>query len=157
MVLKVIVLILIIIGLLGTFIPAIPGTFMIIIAAFIYGWVTQFKVVGLQLILTLVGLSIIAQGSEYLIGLVGAKYYGASRLAIIGSIIGGIVGIILLGPIGSLLGLIIGAVGVELARGKGIKEAWRVGLGTFLGNLGGWIISFIIAVIMSYLLLIKVF
>jgi hypothetical protein len=157
MTVKIIVAILSTVGVLGTLVPAVPGTPLILLGALIYGFTSNFAVYGWGFIGILVLLSILAEGLDYLASVLGAKYFGASRFGVIGAIGGGILATIFLGPIGLVIGPLLGAIIVELLRGKKFEEALKVGVGTIVGNVSGSIISFLISILMTILLLVRVF
>ncbi len=128
------VIVLLIVGLAGTFIPVIPGAPIILAAAvihkiflpeFLSGW-------------TLAGMAVLAAGATVLdmaatIG--GAKWYGATSWGILGSGIGAIVGLFFAVP-GILLGAVLGAIlGEMIFAKKPLKAAAKAGLGAGLGLL----------------------
>lgn len=144
-------------GVLGTLVPAVPGTPLILLGALIYGFISKFAIYGWGFIGILVLLSILAEGLDYLASVLGAKYFGASKFGVIGAICGGILATIFLGPVGLVIGPLLGAITVELLKGKKFEEALKVGVGTIVGNISGSIISFLIAILMTTLLLVKIF
>ncbi|TDX48006.1 DUF456 domain-containing protein [Orenia marismortui] len=154
---KIISVILSSLGVLGTLVPMVPGTPLILLAALIYAIATKFTVIGWGFIISLVLMSLVAEGLDYFASVLGAKYFGASKYGLIGAIIGGILALILLGPIGILIGPLLGSIGIELIMGKNVKEAIKVGIGTIVGKFGGSLLSFVISVIMTTLLLRRIF
>lgn len=123
----------------------LPGTFLIVLAAALYGLVTGFLDISWTTILFLLGGAIVAEGAEAAAGIVGAKKYGSGGLGIVASMGGGIVGAVLgvpfffgLGAIpGALAGAFAAAVAVERISGRPTKEAFRAGWGAFVGRLAG--------------------
>lgn len=137
------------VGLIGQLLPIIPGNLIIFLTAFIYGLLTGFKEVNLWILIVLAILALFNQVVDYLSSLFGAKKFGATRLGIVGAMVGGIAGLI----IGNLLGLflfpILGAILFEFISGKKkFKDSLKVGVGTFLGFLGGTFVKLIIGIIM---------
>jgi uncharacterized protein len=122
-------------GIIGTVLPVIPGTAMILGAAILHrvmlgpersvGWWT----LGLLVLLTLLSFAIDVAG-----GSLGARRFGATRWGMFGAFAGAIVGIFFSLP-GLLIGPILGAVAGELIGGKRLVDAGRAGWGTLLGNL----------------------
>ncbi|MGM0471288.1 MAG: DUF456 domain-containing protein [Bacillota bacterium] len=145
-----------ILGVAGTLLPVLPGTPIIVIAALIFGLINQFQLISVNLILGLIGLSILAESLEYLLSVIGAKQFGASRYGVIGSISGGILGAVILGPVGIFLGLILGSIVIELLLGKRFQEAVRTGLGALIGAAGGSLFAFIISLVMASLLISRI-
>jgi uncharacterized protein YqgC (DUF456 family) len=138
---------LMIVGIIGAVVPAIPGSSLILIAIIIWGIVSSsFAAIKIPLIVTIIVL-ILSMGVDFLAGYIGAKQAGASNWGQIGSIIGLLLGFfgllptlpfggpllgILLGP---LLGAIIGEYLYQRDLGRAIKAGIGITVGTLLGNL----------------------
>ena len=146
---KIITTILVIVGVLGIFVPVLPSTPVIFLGALIYSYSTGFTVFVLKDLLIMAGLVILAEGMQYLFSMIGAKKFGASKLGVIGGMIGLVVGLFTLGPLGLVLGPFIGAIFFELIRGREFQQAIRVGIGSLFGVLGGTLITLIIALVMA--------
>lgn len=135
-------------GIIGTFLPVLPGAPLIWLGMLIYGFFVKFTnlswlfFVGQGLVVALVFLI------DYLAGVWGAKRYGGSRAAVWGSVLGGIIGIWLLGPFGLIFGPFIGAVLGELYRKSDLNKAFQVGIGTIIGFMGGTILKLVVEVLM---------
>ena len=78
---------------------------------------------------------IVVQALDYLTPLLGTKYSGGSRAGNWGCILGTIAGIFLFALWGIILGPFIGALLGELIGGKPFHEAFRAGIGAFIGFL----------------------
>lgn len=154
---KVLITAAVIIGVLGTLLPGLPGTPIILIAGIIYGWLNGFQVISLQLVFWLVVLSLAAEFLEYIISGFSAKRFGGSKYSILGLLIGALVGGIILGPLGILAGMFLGSIIVELILGKEFNLAVKTGIGAIIGAVGGSIFSFLISLLMAGLLLSRVF
>lgn len=139
--------VLVAIGLAGTVLPAIPGALLIFGGLFVAAWAGGFQhvgPVGLVIIGVLGALSFVA---DFLGSVMGAKRVGASPLALAGATLGGLFGFFL-GLPGLILGPFVGAVGGELlARGR-LREAGKVGLGTWLGLIAGAVVKLVLAFMM---------
>ena len=136
--------IIVVIGLAGTVLPVIPGTILVFAGLVIAAWADNFTRVG-WVGLTIIGvLAVIAFAADFVASLLGAKRVGASPLALFGAALGGVVGIFL-GIVGMILGPFIGAViGEWMARGR-LKQAGKVGLGTWLGLVAAAIAKVVLA------------
>jgi hypothetical protein len=142
------------IGLIGTVLPVIPGTTIILVAAVVHRvMVGPEKGMAWWSIGLLVLLALVSYGIEFLSGYFGAKYFGATRWGIAGAVIGGIVGIFT-GFVTLLVLPIAGAIAGELIGGKRMIEAGKAGWGTLLGNLAGMIgkLAVALAMIVTFLL-----
>jgi uncharacterized protein YqgC (DUF456 family) len=146
---NIIVAIIAILGVVGTLVPVFPGTPLIVGAALLHGFITDFAIVSIKLIIIFIVLSILAELSERLFSAVTTKKFGGSKYGVIGAMVGVLVGGIFFPPLGIFLGPVLGAVILELLTGKQLKESVKVGTGTVLGTFGGALISFVVALIMT--------
>lgn len=148
---------LVIAGVLGTFLPVLPGTPLIVVGALITGFRTDFTVITVKDLLILGALSLFAEGVDYLFSLIGAKKFGASKAGLFGGMVGVFIGLLTLGPIGVFVGPFVGAVLAELLVGRSVDEAIRVGFGSIIGVLGGMLMTFLISLVMAGYVLLKIF
>lgn len=124
------------VGLLGTIYPAIPGLGLMFGGAWLLAYSGDYQIFGSTTLIFLGIVTIIGTAMDYVAGMLGAKYTGASKPAIWGAFIGGIVGAFFSLP-GLLLGPLLGAgIGEFIAR-KDMWQAGKVGLGTFVGFIIG--------------------
>jgi uncharacterized protein len=135
------------IGLLGTILPMIPGSPIVLAAAILHR--LYFGPNGANIwVLVLLGLLVLlSMGLEYLATSVGAKRLGGSWKGMLGAVIGGIVGLFFNLP-GVLLGPFIGAFLFELIGDYEYKRALRAGAGATLGLLIGAVGKFSVCVVM---------
>lgn len=141
------------IGLLGTVLPVVPGTTIILAAAIIHRMtVGPEKGMNWWAIAALIALALLSYALEFASGYFGAKYFGATRWGVAGAIIGGIIGIFT-GFVTLLVLPIVGAIAGELIGGKRMVAAGKAGWGTLLGNLAGMIGKLAIALAMIILFL----
>lgn len=123
----------------------VPGNLLIAVNSFVYGIVTNFSEYSFTFVLTVFAIFLLVEFLEYLLIIVSAKKYGASKWGIAGSIIGGIGGAIsgafitpVLGAIiGSTIGVFVGATLLEFLKSYNLKESLLSGVGAFIGKLGG--------------------
>ena len=128
--------ILIIGGLIGTIVPALPGVPLVFAGMLIAAWADAFRHVG-ALTLTLLGiLCMIALLVDFVASALGARRVGASPRALWGAMAGTFAGLFF-GIPGLLLGPFVGAIAGELTAGSRVDKATRVGIGTWLGLLFG--------------------
>ena len=127
------------IGLLGTVVPFIPGTTIILGAAIAHrllvGPAYGMNWWGLG---GMVALTLLSYGVEFASGFFGAKRVGATKWGVVGAVVGGIIGIFT-GFITLLILPIAGAVVGELIAGQRLVSAGKAGWGTLLGNLAGMV------------------
>lgn len=139
--------VLILLGLAGTVLPALPGTVLVLAGIVLGAWIDDFTRVG-GLTLTLVAvLAALAWALDYVAGLMGARKVGASRQALIGAALGTVVGLFM-GLVGVLFMPLVGAaVGEYLAR-RDHGQALKVGTATWLGMMLGMIAKVVLAFVM---------
>lgn len=129
-----------IMGLIGCILPVIPGPVIVWIGMLIHKiWVPDASA-NWWLILIAGGLVGLTFFLDYLLALMGAKKFGASRLGGIGAILGGFVGFVI--PpffLWLLIGPFVGALIGELINGGNLQNASRVGWGSFLGTIAAYV------------------
>jgi len=144
------------IGLIGTVVPILPGTTIILAAAIVHRLMLGAeKSIGWKTIVVLVLLTIISYVFDFLGSYFGAKYFGATKWGAFGAIAGALMGLFF-GIIGLFVGPVIGAVAGEFIAGKRMIDAGRAGWGSFLGNLGAIIGRLLIALVMITIFLVSV-
>ena len=124
------------IGLVGSVLPGLPGTPLVLAAAVLHRLYFGAASVGNLVLALLVGLALLALLLDYLGSLVGARKLGATWRGVIGAVLGAVCGL-MAGPVGLVVGPFLGATALELASGREFKEAAKAGLGAFLGLLAG--------------------
>jgi uncharacterized protein YqgC (DUF456 family) len=136
------------VGLIGTVLPIIPGTTIILAAAVVHRiMLGPEKGMAWWGIGGLVVLTVISYGLDFLSSYFGARYFGASRWGVAGAVIGGIAGIFT-GFVTLLFLPIAGAIIGELIAGKQLIKAGKAGWGTLLGTIVGMIGKLAIGLVM---------
>ncbi|MFN2542890.1 MAG: DUF456 domain-containing protein [Chthoniobacterales bacterium] len=150
-----ITIILFAVGLIGTVVPVLPGTTIILAAAVIHRLMLgPEKSVGWRTLSILVVLTLATYALDFLGAYFGAKYFGASKWGTFGAIIGALVGLFF-GIIGLFVGPLVGAIVGEFIAGKRMIDAGRAGWGSLLGNLGGMVGKLLIALTMIVVFLLS--
>ena len=111
--LLVLTLVVMLVGLAGSVLPALPGVPIIFLSALVYAFLTGFDVVGVPVLVPLAVFATLAFVADIVATSYGARRFGASTWGTVGGAIGGIVGALaglLLAGIGSIFGLILGTV-----------------------------------------------
>jgi uncharacterized protein len=141
-------LVLMAIGLIGTVLPIIPGTTIILSAAILHRIMLGPTLsLGSPAIALLVLLTLISYGIDFAGGWLGARRFGATLWGAFGAVIGAIAGIFF-GIPGLLLGPVIGALVGEIAGGMKLIDAGRASWGALLGNLAAMFGKLLIALAM---------
>ncbi len=141
-------------GLAGTVIPALPGVPLVFAGLFVSAWIGHFETIGWFMVGILALLAIVAWAVDFLAGALGAKYLGASSRAFWGATFGAIVGIFF-GLPGIILGPFIGAVLGELSGGSDLRQSGRSGVGAWLGMVVATAAKLGIAFLMIGLVILK--
>ncbi len=127
---------LVVAGLAGVVLPALPGVPLLFAGLVVAAWAEGFAHVGGATIAVLAALALLAWVADFLAGALGAKRFGASRSAVVGAALGTLAGLFL-GLPGVLLGPFVGAVLGELLARRDLAQAGRAGFGAWLGLLLG--------------------
>lgn len=129
-------IILLLIGLCGIVLPALPGLPLMFAGAWLLAHLGHYQIMGTATLIILAVITIFGWLLDFLAGLLGAKACGASKQALWGALLGSIVGLFFHLP-GLILGPLIGAaIGEWLAR-RDLVAAGKVGIATFIGFIIG--------------------
>ncbi|MCS6995826.1 MAG: DUF456 domain-containing protein [Casimicrobiaceae bacterium] len=134
---------LIVIGLAGTVLPALPGVAFVLAGIVLGAWIDGFGRVPVWVVVLCAFLAALAWLADYVATVLGAKRAGASTLALIGAALGTIAGLFL-GLVGVLVMPFLGAVAGELIARRRAPQAVKVGLATWIGLLVGTIVKVVI-------------
>lgn len=147
-------LICLVIGLLGTVYPALPGLGLMFAGSWLIAYANDYQIIGQGTLIALAIFAAIGTAMDYVASMLGAKFTGASSKAVWGSLIGGIVGAFFALP-GLLLGPLLGAAIGEFWEKKDLLKAGKVGIGTFIGFILGVVakIGCAIAIVMTLIIM----
>ena len=148
-ILYIIAAILVLAGLAGIIVPALPGIPLIFAGMLLAAWTDGFDKIGVGLLIALGVLTLLSVAVDFWAAAVGARRVGASRMAIIGAVMGTFAGLFF-GPLGLFVGPFAGAVIGELLHGRrldagGVGLATKVGFGTWLGIVFGIALKLMLA------------
>ena len=146
-----IVLFLLIIGVIGSFIPVIPGppiSFIgLLVSNFyihpledeIFLWLMAFVVVAVTVL-------------DLWVQIYGVKKFGGGKLAVRGSVIGLILGIIFIPVIGIIIGPFLGAFVGSKMENKDVDTSIKIALGTLAGFLVGSMLKLSVSLYIIYII-----
>ena len=147
-------ILLLLVGILGTFLPVLPGLLLSLCGLLIYkfGTDSSLSMVYIWIFVFLTLLSIIL---NYVIPARTNRKYGGTRWGSVGSIIGTILGMFFIPlPFGFLIGMFLGVfVGELLHKAKEKKKAWNSTKGAFIGFLYGTGFNFMVGLAMFLVVL----
>jgi uncharacterized protein len=135
---------LIVAGLAGTVLPALPGTALVLAGIVLGAWIDGFTRVSGLTVGVITALAVLAWVLDYVAGLLGARRAGASRQALVGATLGTVAGLFM-GLVGVLFMPLVGAaIGEYLAR-RDHGQALKVGAATWLGIMAGLLAKVVLA------------
>lgn len=136
--------VLIVAGLAGAILPALPGIPMIFGGIWLAAAVDQYRHLGLWWLLVIALLGVFGVVVDFIAGAFGAKRVGASALALWGATLGTVIGMFF-GLIGLAFGPFVGALAGELMAGNSVLRSAHVGVGTWLGLLLGTLVKLVVS------------
>ena len=141
--------VLVLVGLIGTVLPALPGLPLVFAGMLLAAWAGGFEQISVATIVVLGLLTLVSLAIDFWATAHGAKRVGASRKALVGAVLGTFAGIFF-GPIGLFVGPFVGALVGELLHGRGLDQgrlglATKVGFGTWLGIVFGVVLKLTLA------------
>lgn len=146
-----------IIGILGCFLPIIPGppiSYLGLILVYFSdkgdNMTTRFMVIWLII-------TIVATVLDYVIPAFYTKRFGGSSAGSKASLVGMVIGIIFFPPLGMIVGAFLGALIAEiLVDGKSFSDSIRPAVGSFIGFLAGTGVKLIASITMFiYILFVR--
>ncbi|OBW39756.1 hypothetical protein AB670_03895 [Chryseobacterium sp. MOF25P] len=141
-------IILLILGILGTFLPVLPGLVLSLAGLLIYKYGTDADLSVLY-IWAFVILTLASVVLSYVIPAKTNRKYGGTRWGSIGSVVGTIVGIFLPIPLGFLVGMFAGVfIGELLHDSKDMNKALKSTKGAFIGFIYGTGFSLVVGIAM---------
>ena len=142
-------LLFLLLGIIGSFIPILPGP--------ITGWVgllilhmTNAVPMNWTFLGITLGVAVAIWIIDYFIPAMGTKKFGGTRYGVVGTMLGLILGILFFPPLGIIIGPFAGAyLGEMLHDRKDRKRALKAAFGSFIGFLTSTFLKFIAAVIFA--------
>jgi uncharacterized protein len=138
---------LIVIGLIGTVLPNLPGIPMIFGGIWLAAAVDNYHHLSITWLIILGVVAAAGLVMDFIAASLGAKRVGASSTAVWGASIGTVVGLFF-GLPGLILGPFVGALLGELLSSRSVLRSAHVGVGTWLGLLFGAFVKLVLSVVM---------
>ncbi len=138
---------LIVAGLAGTVLPALPGPVLVAAGIVLGAWIDDFSRVGAWAVSAVLVLMVLAWVLDHVAGLLGAQRAGASRQALVGATLGTVVGLFM-GLVGVLFMPFVGAVAGEWLARRDQVAAVKVGVGTWIGIMAGILAKVVLSLVM---------
>ncbi|MBF2074308.1 MAG: DUF456 family protein [Synechococcales cyanobacterium C42_A2020_086] len=149
------------VGVIGTLVPGIPGTILILTSIIVWGAVNGFTGLGIPIAVAII-VMLCDLAIEFVATYLGARQAGASRWGQIGAIVGLLLGIFGLLPaflvggplIGILVGPLLGAIIGEWLYCRDLGRAIKAGLGIIVGSVIGSLVEGLLALLVVIVFLV---
>ncbi|UKM65950.1 DUF456 domain-containing protein [Flavobacteriaceae bacterium GSB9] len=145
-ILIIIALLLMILGILGSFLPVLPGPLTSWAGLLVIHFTNTIPMDKPFLIITFL-VALLIWLLDYFIPAICTKRFGGTRYGMIGTTIGLIVGLIAPIPGGIIIGPFVGALIGELINKADSRTATKAAIGSFIGFLTSTFIKFVVAVV----------
>lgn len=136
------------VGILGSFLPVLPGPTISWIGLLLL-YLTKvvpddWLFLGITLVIALTVFAL-----DYIIPAVGTRKFGGTRAGMLGTMIGLLVALFfpILGPLGIIIWPFIGALVGELLNKADKKTATKAAFGSFIGFLTGTFLKFMVTIV----------
>jgi len=133
-------IVLVVVGLAGVVLPALPGTILIFAGLLLAAWADGFMRVGVATIILLGVLTVATYFVDVGMMALGMKRLGTTRRAMAGAALGTFAGLFF-GLPGLIIGPFAGAVLGELTIQRDWRRASRAGLAAWIGFLIGTVVK----------------
>ncbi|MFA6334226.1 MAG: DUF456 domain-containing protein [Bacteroidales bacterium] len=140
--------VLIVAGILGCFLPVVPGPPLSFLGLLLIHFTERIDLPQ-SLLWIFAIVTVVVTLLDYVVPLWGTKKFGGTKKGITGATIGVIVGMFV-GPWGIIIGPFAGAVIGEMFGGRRGNEAFRTGLGSFVGFLLGTGLKLMASLVMTF-------
>ena len=139
--------ILVIAGIVGIVLPALPGTILIFAGLLVAAWADDFMRVGPLMLSIIAIIGVATYGVDFVATALGAKHLGASKRAMAGAALGTVLGLFL-GLPGIIIGPFLGAIAGELTVHRDWKRVGKAGLAAWVGFVVGTAVKVALAFLM---------
>ena len=140
--------ILMFVGILGSFLPVLPGPLLSWVGLLVLSLTkvipNDWWFLGITLAIALVVFTL-----DYIIPAVGTRKFGGTKAGMFGTMLGLLVALFfpILGPFGIVIWPFIGALVGELMNKADKKTATRAAFGSFIGFLTGTFLKFVVTIV----------
>lgn len=141
---------LLLVGLLGTVIPGLPGIGFVYGGILLYAFVTDFAAISVATVVTLGFVAVLALVTDYAGSALGARVGGGRIKAIFGAVAGTVIGGVLAGPPGMFAGAFLGAYAGAILQGTRGEQALKIAGLSVIGIVGSAAVQFVLALAMIF-------
>jgi len=141
--------ILLILGIAGSFVPVLPGPPLSYISLLLLQFTSYHPFTARFLVIwALVTAAVFVL--DYVVPAYGTKVFGGTKKGQWGALIGVFIGIFFFPPIGLIVGPFLGALVGEMLAGKQSGEAFKAAIGSFIGFLAGTFMKLALSLVFVY-------
>jgi hypothetical protein len=144
-------------GVVGVFLPLVPGITIIFLGILLASFVAHFSFISWITIVVLAILVLISILIDYFSGVLGAKFGGASLLGLLGAFLGSIFGFSILGLLGLIIGPAIGVLIFELVNKRNPNKSLKIAGASLISTVVGFAINTLIAFTMILIFVLTIF
>jgi uncharacterized protein YqgC (DUF456 family) len=137
----------VIVGIIGVVMPALPGHMLILGGLIVGAWANGFTRVGVWTLVVLGLIALASYGVDFVAVALGAKRLGASPRAMAGAALGTLGGLVF-GLPGVIVGPFVGAVVGELTTHHDFAKAGKAGVAAWIGFAIGTAVKVALAFLM---------
>ena len=131
------------IGLATSLLPVVPGSLIVWSGIMIHKLWMGDASVAWKIVLTTGIITLIGQLADLVLGVWGARRFGASWQGAVSALLGAFIGLFLPPPLLWLIvGPVIGAIIGELLAGRSFKAGSKAGIGTVIGGIVAFALKF---------------
>ena len=149
-----IALLLMLLGIIGSFLPVLPGPLTSWAGLLVLHFTDGVEMSQTFLIVTLL-VAVFIYVLDYIIPALGTKRFGGSRAGMIGTTLGLIIGLLSPIPFGIIIGPFVGALIGEMIHRNDFKKALKAAFGSFLGFIASTFLKFIVAIVFLGFFIVK--
>jgi uncharacterized protein YqgC (DUF456 family) len=128
--------VLVVVGLVGIVMPAVPGHLLILIGLVVGAWADGFTRVGFWTLVIIATIGLASYGIDFAAAAMGVRRLGATPRAMTGAALGTLLGLFF-GLPGIVLGPFLGAVIGELTATRNFARAGKAGVAAWIGFVIG--------------------
>jgi len=146
----IICIVLLLSGILGCFIPVIPGPPLAYAALLLVSIFTDYKFED-SFLVQWAGIVIAVTVADFWLQVYGVKKFGGTKKAINGTMIGLFVGILVPIPLGFIIGPFAGAfIGAYMDEKDDMFKVLKIASGALIGFIGGLVLKLVVCVYLIY-------
>lgn len=141
--------ILLVVGILGCFLPVLPGP-PVAYAALILLQITSKEPFSVGFLVLWAAITIAVTIIDYWVPVYGTKKLGGTKMGINGATAGLLIGLFFFPPWGMITGPFLGAFAGELIGGQNANKALKSAFGSFIGFVAGTLMKLVVTIFMAY-------